>query len=209
MISFREYFELIHENYVPRPGDVFFHGSQGDFEQLDARGGLVYVTRNLEHAKEYAEPRSASFGGKLSKPGFVYAYKIDPRAKIFDAKDSKNFVGMFKKGFNSMYGYTEIIQQDDIMSKILSNGWDGVLQKQADLGLYGDFLPKSVKRYEYSKREGKEKYRTRVPIQYEDYPFRGVEVLGIKPEFLHLVKKIPWVEVPSGSGKLYKNAKNL
>jgi hypothetical protein len=215
MIPFKDFYSLHNEDYTPRKGDLFFHGSPEDFENFEAKEwmhGLAYVTRNLEHAMEYAAGRQMNFGGPLSKSGYVYAYKIDPRAKIFDAKDSKSFKGMFRKGFNSRYGYTEIVQQDDVISKILSKGWDGILQRQAELGLYGDLTKKSVKRKNYSRRDGKEKWWQSIPLT-DSSPFRGVDVLGIKPEFLKLVKKFSWEELAEmeeeNPKNVYKNVKKI
>lgn len=184
--------QFIYESYTPRAGDLFYHGSLKDFESINPdKDGLVYLTRDLYHAKEFAEARSENFGGPLSNSGFVYAYKIDPSAKIINAKDDENLKDMFQKGFTSDYGYTEIIQLPDVTKKILSYGWDGILQKQADLDYYGNRLPKYIKRHRYDKRDKeKEKWRDKIPMEYESSPWKGVDVLGIKPEFLIFVKKI-------------------
>jgi hypothetical protein len=211
MIPFEKfYYDYLNESYTPRAGDIFYHGSINDFESINPdKDGLVYLTRNLSHAQEYAAGQSETFGGQLSKSGFVYAYKIDPSAKIINAKDDENLRGMFKKGFSSDYGYTEIVQQPDITKKILSQGWDGILQKQADLDYYNNRMPKKIKRHQYSKREGKEKWRQRIPLNTPNYssPFAGVDVLAIKPEFIKLIKRVPYSELPDSPKKAIKHFK--
>lgn len=187
MLSFEEYFLESTSTYTPRPSDIFFHGSVDNFEPSLITGnkhkdGLVYLTRNIEHVLDYAVGQQTSFGSHAPvAKGFVYAYKINPSAKIFDATQNREH-----------WGHTEILQdpenRGDTVFKYLNQGYDGILQKQADMDFYGDFNKRSVKRSSYSKRDGKEKWRKAVPLESG---FRGTQVLGIKPEFLVPFKKIP------------------
>lgn len=74
-MNFKEYFyQFFLEKYTPRKGDVFFHGGLKDFDDITPdSNGLVYVTRNVNHAMEYAH--HAPFASSQNTMGFVYAYK--------------------------------------------------------------------------------------------------------------------------------------
>lgn len=202
MIPFRTFFENFQKTeYTPNPSDIFFHGSLRDFEDLE--GGLAYVTRNLAHAVQYAEPVTiGGFGSrKMTDNGFIYSYKIKPSAKIFNATNKENVERLFGKGSDFSYGYTEIVQDPEYINTILDNGWDGILQKQADENMYGALIPKSRLRKELvkdGKKYNRETYRAKIPLNnrnlnYDQYS--GTVVLGIKPEFLIPLKKIPLNDV--------------
>lgn len=203
-MNFKEFFyDVFLENYTPRKGDIFFHGSLKDFDDITPDvNGLVSVTRNVAHAMEYAH--HTPFASSQNTTGFVYAYKIDPNCKIFDATNDENFREIFGRPYKSRGGYTEIIQQPHITKKILDSGYDGILQKQANIGYYGELSPKRIKRHEYNKYEGKEKYYVSPAINNQtsiDFSFDGTQVLGIKSNKLILYKKIPYDEIPQNNSK--------
>lgn len=189
MVSFEEFF--LESVFRPRPNDVFFHGSVGDFEPSLITGnvhkdGLVYLTRNINHVLDYAQTHN-NFGSRAPvTKGFIYAYKIDPSAKIFDATQNRDH-----------WGYTEIMQDPEntgeTVFKLLKQGYDGILQKQANLDSYGDFQNRYVNRSQFNKgsrydKSSKDRWKKKVPLESG---FSGTQVLGIKPEFLVPVRKIP------------------
>lgn len=223
MINFKLFFENhTQKSYHPRAGDVFYHGSLNDYDPKDVlsksedRKGLIYVTRDLRHAMQYAQGIPENFGGEISKNGFIYSFKIKPDVNIFNATNKENFKGLgldhtveykdksgkdrkYRHDFDPKYGYTEIIQDPNLLDKILNLGYDGILQKQADLDHYGYVMPKRVKRHEYDKSEdrGKRRQKWNQNVKFGDnYDlFRGVSVLGILPSKLIPLKKFPIDEI--------------
>lgn len=192
MLSFSEYF--LESVYTPRDSDVFYHGSVLDFEPSLITGnahkdGLVYLTRKMSHVLDYAQTHN-NFGSHAPvTKGFVYVYKIKPDARIFDSTKNRNH-----------WGDTEVMQNSEdrgeTVFKLLQQGYDGILQKQADLDSYGNYQKRSVKRSQYDKREkSKDTWREKVPFESG---FRGTTVVGVKPEFLVPFKKIPLEDALNG-----------
>ena len=223
------YENIYNEEYIVRENDLFYHGSAEDFDPINIKArhwdstGLVYLTRNADHAFNYSS-RGGGFSGGASKDGFIYAYKIKPNAKIFDATNKRDFDKYFKREldtihhlfgrtpFDPIFGYTELIQskgedgdQESIAEKILKKGFDGVLQRQADLDYYDNVTPRYVKRKsdQYGNRLNGH-YRQKLPTT--DFGFQGNNVIGIKPEFLEFYKRVPYGNFKSSSGT-YKEFK--
>jgi hypothetical protein len=220
------YLSIYNEDYQPRIGDIFYHGSVNDFEpnEIKSPDGLVYLSRNVLHAFNYAM-RSGGFDRNSYKEGFVYSYKIKPNAKIFDATNKNDFNKYFKKEldpihqfgdvkfstpFDPQFGYTELMQdkgeikkQKSIVEKILEKGFDGVLQRQAETNQWGNLIPRTVKKRQYGQNK---KYKAK--LDNIDFGFKGDVILGIKPEFLDFYKKIPYGELADNHLEMHKSFKN-
>jgi len=204
--------ELILEAYTQRVGNVWFHGSLNDFDIFDiqnryGKSKLVYLSRNAKWAFNYAY--KFEFGGKPIN-GYVYAFKILNSAKIFDATDPNQWDKYYFK-LNPMllakHGYTEHMQAGDngntLVNDIMGLGFDGIIQKQAEVGYYGEIFPKNIYRYykEFEKFKGEKKlidkgrYSVSIPDSdtennvFNNIGFKGVQVIGILPEFLMPVGK--------------------
>lgn len=219
--------DILTEDYVKRNGDLWFHGSPKDFDIHDIsaekgfkheKNGLLYLTRNLNHAIKYSKTHPEFGSRNPSKAGFVYAYKLNPNAKIFDTTDRKSLKELGLKNTYTYddngthktvvlpydrpadYGDTEAIQDPDgkdFIKDVLTAGYNGIIQKQADRDYYGEYSKPTVKRKapadkKWNPGEKRRVYHKSFPSEHNDdyFGFSGFQVLGIDPKFLIPFKKI-------------------
>jgi TP901 family phage tail tape measure protein len=201
--------------YKLRPTDLFYHGSPADFDPSKIRtdrDGLVYLTRDLKHALNYAKGKK-----KKDKNGFVHAYSVKPNSLIFDTRKSENFAPTgygkevpypYEKGmwnysknmpnkpipFDNRLGNTMAVQRGFAASHISKKlGFAGSIQRQASLEGKDKLIPK------YAGTNPKE------------FGFLGSLVLGIKPKSIKSVWKKKYDDIMaltdggSNLNKFYKD----